>query len=222
MLEDINFLKEPTEEDLDPIRVMLQFEQLKSILRHLYENKLSISSDGLALSREFIPELYDKHSIVRAQAVSQRERESKAIGDECFAYGEVDYEIFAAMFLRFVSVYGERADGIFYDLGCGTGMLVYEAAFIGNFRKVIGVEAIAALLLRGEKRLGRWERSSERFTDRIQKVDVDFIEDDFILNGFYADDATFIFLVSASERCRFNSISPVSLPPYIVFFIITQ
>jgi hypothetical protein len=71
---------------------------------------------------------------------------------------------------------------------------VYEAAFIGNFRKVIGVEAIGALLVRGEKRLGRWERSSDRFTDRIQKVIVDFIEDDFILNGFYADDATFIFL----------------------------
>jgi len=150
MLEEITFLKEPTEEDPDPVRVTLQFEQLKSILRHLYENKLSISSDGLALSRsmtvqhplccwlncltiymklpyryrEFIPELYDKHSIARAQAVSQRERESKTIDDECFAYGEVDYEIFAAMFLRFVSVYGERADGIFYDLGCGPGMLV--------------------------------------------------------------------------------------------------
>ena len=153
MLEEITFLKEPTEEEPDPVRVALQFEQLKSILRHLYENKLSISSDGLALSRsmsvhvrhalccefncltirmklpccyrEFIPDLYDKHSIARAQAVSQRERESKAIDDECFAYGEVDYEIFAAMFLRFVSVYGERVDGIFYDLGCGPGMLVW-------------------------------------------------------------------------------------------------
>lgn len=65
MLEEITFLKEPTEEEPDPVRVALQFEQLKSILRHLYENKLSISSDGLALSRSM--SVHVRHPLLRVQ-----------------------------------------------------------------------------------------------------------------------------------------------------------
>jgi hypothetical protein len=51
---------------------------------------------------------------------------SIGITDECYAYGELDHEIFAAMYLRVTSVFGERPKGIFYDLGCGVGTLVSE------------------------------------------------------------------------------------------------
>jgi hypothetical protein len=51
---------------------------------------------------------------------------SIGITDECYAYGELDHEIFAAMYLRVTSVFGERPKGVFYDLGCGVGTLVRE------------------------------------------------------------------------------------------------
>ena len=77
-----------------------------------------MSSDGIALSREFMPKLYDKHSLDRGKKISQAEREKKGIKDECFAYGEVDYEVFTTMFLKVTSVYGEFPNGgTFYDLG---------------------------------------------------------------------------------------------------------
>ena len=42
-------------------------------------------------------------------------------------------------------------------------------------------------------RIGRWNKYNENFTIKIQKVEIDFIEDDYILNGFYQD-GSFIFL----------------------------
>ena len=68
--------------------------------------------------------MYDKHSVERGMNISLRERDVKGIVDECYAYGELDHEIFAAMYLRVCSVFGERSRGIFYDLGCGVGTLV--------------------------------------------------------------------------------------------------
>jgi len=124
MLQIINTNVDPTEENYDPLRVETDKEELKLVLRHLYDNKKSIASDGLALAREFIPLLYDKHTVDRALNVSQRESDQRGITAECYAYGELDHEIFAAMYLRLVFVYGEKQNGIFYDLGCGVGTLV--------------------------------------------------------------------------------------------------
>jgi len=124
MLKMINTNEEPTEENYDPLRVEIDKEELKLVLRNLYDNKRSIASDGLALAREFIPLMYDKHSVERALNVSQRERDQRGITNECYAYGEIDHEIFAAMYLRLISVFGEKQNGIFYDLGCGVGTLV--------------------------------------------------------------------------------------------------
>ena len=124
MLPMINNNREPTEEDPDPLRINITKDVLRSVLRELYEKKRSIQSDGLALAREFIPLMYDKHSVERGMNISLRERDVKGIVDECYAYGELDHEIFAAMYLRVCSVFGERSRGIFYDLGCGVGTLV--------------------------------------------------------------------------------------------------
>lgn len=124
MLEIINTNVEPTEDNYDPLRLELDKEELRLTLRYLYDNKRSIASDGLALAREYIPLMYDKHSVERGMNVSQRERDQRGITEECYAYGELDHEIFAAMYLRVVSVFGENPKGQFYDLGCGVGTLV--------------------------------------------------------------------------------------------------
>ncbi len=123
----VNLNVEPTEQNPDPLRVNITADILRDVLRDMYEKKRSIQSDGLALAREFIPLMYDKHTVERAVNVSLRERDQKGITDACYAYGELDHEIFAAMYLRVTSVFGQRARGIFYDLGCGVGTLVRTA-----------------------------------------------------------------------------------------------
>jgi hypothetical protein len=120
----INRRTMPSEEEPEPLNIETNFHDLKEMMRTLFDEVKYISSDGLALSRNFIPKIYDKHTIERARQVSQRERDERFLMDECFAYGEVDSEIFATMFLKIISVYGQKEGGIFYDLGCGVGTLV--------------------------------------------------------------------------------------------------
>ena len=124
MINLINTNDEPSKDIPDPLRVNITKDVLRVVLRDLYDKKRSIQSDGLALAREFIPLMYDKHTVERGINVSQRERDQKGITDACYAYGELDHEIFAAMYLRVTSVFGERTNGTFYDLGCGVGTLV--------------------------------------------------------------------------------------------------
>lgn len=126
ILKTLNIIIDPTEENPDPIRIELNKEELKMVLHKMYDNKRSIASNGLALAREFIPLMYDKHTVERALNVSLRERELKNLTDECYAYGELDHEIFAAIYLRVISVFGEKIKGVFYDLGCGVGTLVSD------------------------------------------------------------------------------------------------
>jgi hypothetical protein len=70
---------------------------------------------------------------------------------------------------------------------------VYAAAYIGDFDRVIGVENISALLERGEKRAGRWERFQGSYTEKMRNIVFDWVEDDFTLNGFWTD-GSFILL----------------------------
>lgn len=124
ILEYVNVDTPPTEEDPDPLRVNLSMNELKSACRMMYAHVKYVSSDGLALLREYMPKLYDKHSVDRGRRVSQRERKEKKIVDECFVYGELEPELFATIYLKVISVYGQRKEGLFYDLGCGVGQLV--------------------------------------------------------------------------------------------------
>jgi hypothetical protein len=124
ILNNINYDIGPSETEPDPLRIEIEIKTLRLILKYFYDEMRFVDSEGLALSRECIPKLYDKHSIERGRRVSQREREAKGIKDECFAYGEVNFEVFSTMFLKSTSIYGLKKEGVFYDLGCGVGNLV--------------------------------------------------------------------------------------------------
>lgn len=123
-LQIINRFTEPTEEEPLPLQVDIPEIELKKVLLALYSEVKYISSEGLALAREIIPGLYDKHTVERASKMSRMEREKKDLISDNYAYGEVDYDIFATMYLKIISVYGERTGGIFVDLGSGAGKLV--------------------------------------------------------------------------------------------------
>lgn len=194
-LRFVNSVVECSEEEPDPIRIDIDMDGLKAVCRFLYNSTTKINSDGIALMREYLPKMYDKHSLERGKRVSQAERDERGITDECFAYGELDHEIFATIYAKVSSAYGSWSPkGVFYDLGCGVGNLVFAAAFIGDFAKVGGIENIQALLDRGEKRMPRWERFSASFTKSMQKIRFVWEQDNFIDNPSPWADGTFILL----------------------------
>ncbi len=124
ILPIVNRETEPTEKEPDPLRVNLTESELKEVLKLIYAQVKFVSSDGLALLRDYMPKLYNKHSLERGRRISQRERKEKSLTDECYSYGELDHEQFATIYLKVTSVYGTKNSGVFYDLGCGVGKLV--------------------------------------------------------------------------------------------------
>lgn len=193
ILSDVNIDVAPTEKCPDPLRLQLDVDNLLQLLRFMYDEVKFISSDGLALMREYIPKLYDKHSYDRGKRVSQLEREDKGIFEDYFAYGELNIEIFATIYIKIVSVYGAQDNGIFYDLGCGVGQLVYAAVLIGKFKKACGVECIFTLLERGEKRMTRWEKMTADLAVTIKNANIQWIDDNVFENDFWVE-ASFILL----------------------------
>lgn len=193
LLNISNRILEPTDEIWDPLRIELDMEELKKILREIYRQTSSVSSDGIKLMRAYIPQIYNKHSLERGKRVSQKEREEKGLTDECFAYGELDYEILATIMMKIKAAWGEMEKGIFYDLGCGVGQLVYTAALVGNWKKCVGVENVIALLERGSKRMSRWETYRENFPKITTEIELDWVDDNFLENDFWVE-ATYILL----------------------------
>ena len=83
------------------------------------------------------------------------------------------------------------------------------AAFIGNFNKVVGIDNLASLVERGEKRLSRWEKYASSFTAQIKEVMLDFIEDDFLQSAFW-NEGSFLLLhwtaFNSEQRLRAASL----------------
>ena len=186
---------EPSEEDMDPLRLDLSMEEFKLVLRQIYSKFDKIRGDGISLMRDFLPKMYDKHSLERGKRVSQKERDERAITDECFAYGELDPEIFVSIYHKVSAAYGKwERRPTFYDLGCGVGNLVYAAAFTGDFYKCGGIDGIQALVDRGEKRMPRWNRFKEGFPREIKRMKFLWENDNYLENPDVWRDATWILL----------------------------
>ncbi len=62
--------------------------------------------------------------------------DSSTVGSEC--YGEVGYDSMENIISHFIDYFNE--DTIFYDLGCGTGKIVYHVGIKYNVKKSCGIE----------------------------------------------------------------------------------
>ena len=62
---------EPSEEDPDPLRIGMEMEEFKLVLRTMYQRAKTSANDGISLMREYLPKMYDKHSLERGKRVSQ-------------------------------------------------------------------------------------------------------------------------------------------------------
>ena len=184
---------EPSEEDLDPLRLDLSMEEFKMVLRQIYAKFDKIRGDGIVLMRDYLPKMYDKHHLERGKRVSQKERDERSITDECFAYGELDAEIFVSIYHKVSAAYGKwERRPTFYDLGCGVGNLVYAAAFTGEFYKCGGIDGIQALLDRGEAHASL--ESVQEVSPAYQAHEVPVGECHYLENPDVWRDATWILL----------------------------
>lgn len=188
--------EDPTEQDPDPVRFVLDVTKVKIIVRRTFEATTSVPmTDGLKQMQSLVPNLYKTHSYDRGLRISIRERNELKITEEGYAYGELDIETFADLFLKVAKVYGSKKGGTFYDLGCGVGQLVYAAAAVGDFRKCVGIEILKSLFDRGEKRKSKWASymEDERMLESIKLCDVSFVNGDIFENVDWLQ-ATFLFI----------------------------
>lgn len=188
---------EPSEVEPDPLRINLDMEELKLVLRTTYHRAKVKPTLEVELLREFLPKMYDKHSLERGKRVSQKERDKNGITEECFAYGELDVETFIEIYFKVSAAYGVWPEKpCFFDLGCGVGNLVYAAALVGHvpWKVCGGIDAIEALVERGEKRMPRWERFGFGFPAEVRKTEFIWEQDNFLENESPWMDATFILL----------------------------
>ena len=87
--------------------------------------------------------------------VSKKERETFQILDSTLVYGEIEMKSLALALLKIKFKYGlpnvghsptqgimQRDDGIFVDLGSGTGKAVVAAAIVHNFEMSYGIEVL--------------------------------------------------------------------------------
>jgi hypothetical protein len=182
LLAEVNRIIEPTEDEPDPLRLEMNLKELKIVLKSIYENIASASSDGIVLMREHFGTIYHDHDFEKYKRISQIERNEKNIEDEMFAYAELNHEVFATIFEKVTKAYGLKNKGIFYDVGCGVGQLVYAAAFIGNFAECRGVEAITPLLEVGERKGKIWNKLKSKFPAHMKTIKLVWENENFLLD----------------------------------------
>lgn len=193
LLNVVNHNPEPTDENPDPLRLEMTLSELKRVLHITYENISSASSDGIILMRENFHYLYPNDNYPQYKRLSQIERNEKKITDEMFSYAELNHEVFATIFEKVTKAYGLKNKGIFYDIGCGVGQLVYAAAFIGNFTECRGVEAITSLLEVGERKGKIWNKIKAQFPEHIRSIKLVWENENFLLDDRWIN-GTFLLL----------------------------
>jgi SAM-dependent methyltransferase len=193
LLMVINRETEPTEEEPDPLRVNINTKELKIILKTNYDNIATAHSDGIVLMREHYPTLYKEHSFEKAKRQSQVERNEKKLHEDMWAYGELDHEVFATIYEKVSKAYGVRKNGIFYDVGCGVGQLVYTAAFIGDFKECNGIDMITPLLETGERKARQWNKIKTKFPEAMRLIKFHWMCENFLVNDDWVDGTFIIF-----------------------------
>jgi hypothetical protein len=83
-------------------------------------------------------------------------------------------------------------NGVFYDMGCGVGNLVYAAGFLGLFNKCGGIEYLQELLDRGEKRQVKWEKYKNLMPQRMQDIDIEWTQDNFLESEYWLDGSFYL------------------------------
>jgi precorrin-6B methylase 2 len=104
-------------------------------------------------------------------------------------YGELPFETFA----KIVERINPKPDGIFYDLGSGTGRIVLQAHILFNFKKSIGIELLDGLHDKALEIKEIFDKNIKlQIADHINIRELHLIKGDLFQQNY--SDADFIFM----------------------------
>ncbi|CAM9319289.1 unnamed protein product, partial [Hapterophycus canaliculatus] len=133
---------------------------------------------------------------------SRNERLSKGYKSVTLTYGEVSATGFADILSKIGASYGglPEKDGVFYDLGCGTGKPVFAAAAMHSWSRCIGMEILSDLHGICLKALKRWEGGLKNEVT-VGDVQEEMAEIEFVCGDFTVLDWSDGDVVFANSTC---------------------
>lgn len=124
----------------------------------------------------------------RSRFISVQQRKILGLADnDTFVYGEIEFLAFAEL------LDGIPPGGVFYDLGCGGGRVVYSAALVHDFDKACGIELLSALAQFAEAKGEKFELLTKASPIIKHKVNTPLFINADIMNYDFRD-ASVIFV----------------------------
>jgi len=118
--------------------------------------------------------LYQQCSTNHGKTLSKQERKSKGITDNSFVYGEIDFHSFAQIIKHLRPLI--KPDGVFVDLGSGTGRPCIAMALLSDMQRIVGIEYLSDLVTASRQVLEQYETFVE--SDAVEVEDDDNADDD--------------------------------------------
>ena len=129
--------------------------------------------------------LFKYCSCNEAKRISKEARQDSPFEGQSFVYGEITYPSFATI-LKHIKPYIKR-DGVFYDLGSGTGRPVFAAALLSDFSRCRGIELVPELHQEADMHLERYEEKllanyslDDYYTNQRRRQTIEFIQGDIL------------------------------------------
>ena len=149
--------------------------------------------------------LLEDYPVNLGKAISKKQREREHLKDPTLVYGEIKYNFMALIFRVIKDDFDglQKAGGVFYDLGSGTGKPVFAAAILHTFERCVGVEKLSQLYTASMEITDRWRKLTDSVDDEIMTAEqkrcmIEFINDDVKNPEFSMSDATVGF---ANSTC---------------------
>ncbi|GMI10123.1 hypothetical protein TrLO_g2362 [Triparma laevis f. longispina] len=144
------------------------------ILYYNYKDKVLKMDDEVIMGQR-IGTLFEPYTPDMGKEVSQKERAERNLYDEEYNYGEFGLQTFNKLIQRCKRIFGhmpEGQNGVFWDLGCGSGKLVVAAATLHPFTQCWGIDYLRNLTLVGDQMIKTFEGSENYNNERDYYRDI--------------------------------------------------
>ncbi len=126
---------------------------------------------------------------INGYQVSKNARKASAIDTENLLYGELPF----SSWQKIINRANAKPDGVFIDLGSGTGRVVFASYLAFNFRKTIGIELLEGLHNKACEVKEEFDKNiRNKISTHLKEREISFL----LQNIFDADlrEADFIFM----------------------------
>ncbi len=126
---------------------------------------------------------------VNGYNVSSTARANSGMDTEKLLYGELPFATWKAI----VEYANPKEDGVFFDLGSGTGRVVMQSHLLFNFRKSVGVELLAGLYEKACEVKEIYEQELKpNILPHVENREVEFVQNDIFQTDLREADLIFM------------------------------